>query len=87
MARTIKFSKEDILEKSVEFIKKKGLPYVSTTNKSMMITMPLIMAIFTIFYNAAFGIYIVAGSLFSFITTPLVTLVVDKIFEAVLALI
>ena len=24
MARTIKFSKEDILEKSVEFIKKKG---------------------------------------------------------------
>ena len=46
-----------------------------------MIVMPIIMALFTIFYNAAFGLYIVAGSIFSVITTPLVTLVVEKIFE------
>ena len=61
--------------------KKKGLPYVKTTNKTMMIVMPVIMALFTIFYNSAFGIYIVAGSLFSVVTTPLVTMAVDKIFE------
>jgi YidC/Oxa1 family membrane protein insertase len=61
--------------------KKKKLPYVSTSNKTMMFVMPVIMALFTIFYNSAFGIYIVAGSLFSTITSPLVTLVVDSIME------
>lgn len=61
--------------------KKKNLPYVGTTNKSMMITMPVIMALFTIFYNAAFGIYIVASSLFSVVTTPIISIVVDVITE------
>lgn len=61
--------------------KKKNLPYVKTTNKSMMIVMPLIMAMFTIFYNSAFGLYIVAGSLFSVLTTPLITWIVEKIFD------
>lgn len=61
--------------------KKKGTPYVNTTNKSMMIVMPIIMAIFTIFYNSAFGIYIVTGSLFQVVTSPLITLIVDSAFE------
>ena len=61
--------------------KKKGTPYINTTNKSMMIVMPLIMALFTIFYNAAFGIYIVAGSLFTVVTSPLITILIDYIFE------
>ena len=45
----------------------------------MMIVMPIIMAVFTLIYNAAFGIYIVTGSLVSFLTSPLVTLVTEKI--------
>jgi len=61
--------------------KKKNLPYVGATNKSMMIIMPIIMALFTIFYNAAFGLYIVAGSLFSVVTTPLISVLVDLITE------
>ena len=61
--------------------KKKGLTYVKTTNKTMMIIMPVVMALFTIFYNSAFGIYIVAGSLFSVVTSPLITMFVDAIFE------
>lgn len=66
---------------SVRRAKKKGLTYVKTTNKPMMIIMPVIMAIFTIFYNAAFGIYIVAGTVFSVTTSPLITMITDKIFE------
>ena len=61
--------------------KKKGMPYVNTTNKSTMIIMPVIMALFTIFYNAAFGIYIVASSLFTVVTSPLITMLIDSIFE------
>ena len=61
--------------------KKKGLTYVKTTNKTMMIIMPVVMALFTIFYNSAFGIYIVAGTFFSVLTSPIITLIVDKMFE------
>ena len=61
--------------------RKKGMAYVKTTNKSMMIIMPVVMALFTIFYNSAFGIYIVAGSLFSVVTSPLITMATDAIFE------
>ena len=46
-----------------------------------MFVMPIIMALFTIFYNSAFGIYIVAGSLFSVVTSPLITMSIDAIFE------
>ena len=59
--------------------KKNNLPYVQDTNKTMMIVMPIIMAVFTLIYNAAFGIYIVTGSLVSFLTSPLVTLVTETI--------
>ena len=61
--------------------KKKGQPYVSTMNKSMTIVMPIIMALFMIFYNAAFGIYILTGSLFMCVTSPLITIIIDNIFE------
>ncbi len=49
------------------------------TAKTMTLIMPIIMGIFTLLYNAAFGLYIVAGAIFSFITTPLITVVVDAI--------
>ena len=48
-------------------------------NKLMTIIMPLIMGVFTLFYNAAFGLYIVAGALITLITSPLVTLFVDML--------
>ena len=48
-------------------------------NKVMMIIMPIIMGIFTLFYNAAFGLYIVAGVIITLITSPLVTLFVDML--------
>ena len=51
----------------------------NNTNKIMTIIMPLIMGIFTLFYNAAFGLYIVAGALIALITSPLVTLFVDML--------
>lgn len=67
--------------------KKKGLdPNLAsnTSNKAMSIIMPIIMGIFTLFYNAAFGLYIVAGALITLITSPLVTLFVDMLeFDAI----
>lgn len=63
-------------------LKKKGIPYVKGINdpsQSLNIIMPLIMGIFTLFYTASFGIYILAGAVFTMITTPLTTLIVDSI--------
>ena len=41
--------------------------------------MPVIMGVFTLFYNAAFGLYIVAGALIALLTSPLVTMFVDML--------
>lgn len=49
------------------------------SNKLMSIIMPIIMGVFTLFYNAAFGLYIVAGALVTLITSPLVTMFVDML--------
>ena len=50
----------------------------------MSIIMPVIMGVFTLFYNAAFGLYIVAGALITLITSPLITMFVDMLeFEAI----
>ena len=43
--------------------------------------MPIIMALFTLFYNAMFAIYIVTGAVFGLLTGPLMTMVVDKVFD------
>ena len=63
--------------------KKKGVDASLVTtdgnNKIMSIIMPLIMGVFTLFYNAAFGLYIVAGALITLITSPLVTMFVDML--------
>lgn len=62
--------------------KKQGKEQIAApSNKLMSIIMPLIMGIFTLLYNAAFGLYIVAGSLFSFITTPFINYIVDLIYN------
>lgn len=62
--------------------KKKGIPYVKNSgdpSQSINIIMPIIMGVFTLFYTASFGIYILAGALFTMITTPLTTLLMDII--------
>jgi len=68
--------------------KKRGIDLSITggnnNNKIMSIVMPIIMGIFTFFYNAAFGLYLIAGALISVITSPLVTLFVDMLeFDAI----
>ena len=51
----------------------------NSSNKIMSIVMPIIMGVFTLFYNAAFGLYIVTGALVALITSPLVTMFVDML--------
>lgn len=66
--------------------KKKGKVYVDPvgSNKVLVYMLPIIMAVFTLFYNAAFGIYIVAGSVFSLLTAPFVTMLADMLDEKVM---
>lgn len=62
--------------------KKKGLDpklVSNNSNKVLTIIMPIIMGIFTLFYNAAFGLYIVAGAFITLVTSPLVTTFVDML--------
>lgn len=62
--------------------RKKGINYVGMAqNKSMTIVMPIIMALFMIFYNSAFALYILTGSLFTCLVSPLVSVVIDVIYE------
>lgn len=44
----------------------------ATSNKAMMIIMPIVMLIFTLSYNSIFAIYIVTSQLFSTATAPLI---------------
>ena len=61
--------------------KKKGTPFIkgAESNITMMIVMPIIMAVFTLLYNSAFGLYIVAGNIFSLLTSPFISLLVDYV--------
>ena len=43
----------------------------------MLVIMPVIMGLFTLFYNSVFGLYIVVGALFGLITTPLTALLTE----------
>lgn len=63
--------------------KKQGKPYVDAMgqNKIFVYLMPAIMALFTLFYNAMFAIYIVTGALFGLLTSPLTGLIVDKFYD------
>lgn len=50
------------------------------TNKFMLIFLPVLMGVITLFYNAVFGLYIIAGQLVSLATFPLIDLILDKIY-------
>ena len=52
-----------------------------TSQKMMMIMMPLIYAIFAFMYSAAFSIYMTMSSLVSLIVTLLANLVIGRVFK------
>lgn len=56
-----------------------------TSNKTMMIIMPIIMGVFTLAYTASFGIYIVTGSLFGLASNATTGVLVDKIVDKKIA--
>ena len=60
--------------------KKRGIAYKpQQQNKTMVLVLPLVLGAFTLFYNAVFALYIVVGSLFSTITSPLTTILINYI--------
>jgi len=61
--------------------KKRGQQILQSpeAGKGMQFIMPIMMGAFTLLYNAAFGIYIVTGALFGFVTGPIIGMIVDTI--------
>ena len=60
------------------FAKKRGTVYNNPSNNKLMnLLLPLMMAMFTLFYNAGFAIYIVASGLFGLLFTPLLSLLTE----------
>ena len=60
---------------------RRGIQFTQTmpTNKTMLVVMPVIMGIFTSFYNSVFGLYIVVGALFGLITSPLMSVLTESL--------
>lgn len=61
--------------------KKKGHEYIKEGGQSMNFILPIIMSLFTLFYTASFGIYILAGGIFTMLTSPLVNILSDVVDE------
>lgn len=60
--------------------KRRGIAFVQQQqNKTMLVIMPLILGVFTLFYSAVFGLYIVVGSIIGLITSPLMTVCIDAV--------
>lgn len=51
------------------------------TNKIMLIILPVVMGLITLFYNAVFGFYIIAGQLVSLVTFPIIDKILDKYYD------
>lgn len=60
-----------------------GSPAVATaqTNKILLIILPIIMGIITLFYNAVFGLYIIAGQVVSLATFPIIDKLLDIYYD------
>ena len=67
--------------KNVSRAKAEAVNNVPGMNKAMLIIMPIVMGIFTLFYNAVFGMYIIAGQIVSMLTFPIFDKILDKIDE------
>ncbi len=63
--------------------KRKGMQFVKGADGNLvtMIIMSLVMGLFTLLYTSAFGIYIIAGNIFTLITSPIISILVDIIDE------
>lgn len=59
--------------------KNAGAAQAQPTNKVLMIIMPLILGLFTLFYNSVFGIYIIVSQMIAIATSPLIDLILDKV--------
>ncbi len=51
-----------------------------SSQKTMMVMMPLMMGFFTLMYTSAFALYIVIGSIYSLLSTLLINKIVEKVF-------
>ena len=51
------------------------------TNKWMLILMPIIYGVFSFFYSAAFSLYMITNTLYSFVTTLIVNKALDVKFR------
>lgn len=51
------------------------------TNKILLIILPVVMGLFTLFYNALFGLYIIANQLMTILLFPIIDLILDKIYK------
>lgn len=67
--------------KNVSKVQKDSTVTTPTMNKGMLIILPIVMGVFTLFYNAVFGLYIVASQLVSMATFPLFDKILDKMDE------
>lgn len=67
-------------------LKKQGREMVKSPdqNKVLTLILPILMGVFTLLYNAAFGIYIVTGALFGLLTSPITGLIVEAIESKVI---
>ncbi len=63
--------------------KKKGvmMETMEQGGKGLNIIMPIIMGLFTLFYTASFGLYVVTSSLFAMVTGTVMSIFVDRIIE------
>lgn len=51
-----------------------------STNKALLVIMPLIMGVFTLFYNAVFGLYLAASQIVAIFAMPIIDKILDKIY-------
>lgn len=52
-----------------------------TTQRVMMVVMPIMFGVFSFFYSAAFSIYMITGNIFSILSTVLTNFFIDKKFN------
>ena len=64
--------------KNVSKVEKDSTITTPKMNKGMLIIMPIVMGMFTLFYNAVFGLYIVASQLVSMALFPVFDKILDK---------
>lgn len=50
------------------------------TNKILIIVLPIVMGVFTLFYNAIFGLYIISSQIVSLATFPIIDKLLDKYY-------